>query len=197
MEILHITYEVNRIEVGGAFHHLGIFLVLGIDLGALENLGRCAAVRVIGNERAAAGLAFVTDHTAHTQRTVEFFVDIHSQIGIVHGVNGAVGDSELEVHESHHVLQFSASVLAGGEFIEIMLYGIMQLHEVTAEHLLVVDGRFAARVGNHIVYILDEHHCRINVVEVLDKSSVAAGTEHGLAVLAERCSVGVSGYGIG
>ena len=53
-------------------------------------------------------------------------------------------------------------------------------------------------VGYHVVYVLDENYVCVQVIEVLNESTVTARTEqNGTVIIAERTAVGISCNGIG
>ena len=74
----------------------------------------------------------------------------------------------------------------------------MEFDEVSGQHLLIVDGGAAHRVGYYIVDVLHEYYLRINVVEVADQGAVASGPEHHTSVgIAEGCIVLICGNSVG
>ena len=124
-------------------------------------------------------------------------MQIHREVGIIHGIDTAIGDAEFEMQESYHILEMPAGVIAGSQLGQIFIYGVMQLHEIPSEHLFVFNCGISAGVGYYIIYILDEHYRRFHIIEVLYERTVTSRTEQQVAILHKRGIVGIGGYCIG
>ncbi len=86
--------EIHGIEVGGPAED---FLVIGVGvvyLGGFENLRADRAVLIMDEEGASARFSAVADHSADTQRAVEFRENICCFSGGVHVIGPVVGDAE-------------------------------------------------------------------------------------------------------
>ena len=86
--------EIHGIEVGGPAED---FLVIGVGvvyLGGFENLRADRAVLIMDEEGASARFSAVADHSADTQRAVEFRENICCFSGGVHVIGSVVGDAE-------------------------------------------------------------------------------------------------------
>ena len=166
-----------------AGHHI---LVVGADLRALENLERAAAVGVDGDIWASAGLPLVANHSADTQRAVELRAHEAHEVGAFQRVEALVVGRETVAHEFYGL---GCDILSGVDSGNEAGDSVVEKHHIAADNLFVSHRCVAVAVGNDVVDILDEDDCGINVVQILDKSAMAAGTEEKAVVLKERLVV--------
>ena len=83
------------------------------------------------------------------------------------------------------------------EHAQILESLLLQRNQDAGNHLLVSHGVGLQTVGHHIIYILDEHHVGIYLVQILYQRSMTAWTEEQRAILVVEWSVvGIGGDGV-
>ena len=196
--VLDVAHQVNGVEVGAALHHLDSCGVVGVDLGRLEDLGRCRAVGIIGQIGAAARFALVGHDATHADGPVELVPQPGGQGGIVHGVGRLVADAERLAGIAQHGLEVGGLDVVLVQGLEIFLQLALHRHEVAADDLLVAGAHAAQPQGHHVIDILDEHDVGIALVQVLEQGTMACRAEQQVA---RRVAVGrvvhVDGDGVG
>ena len=93
--ILQCTYQVNRIEVGTLFEHRFLCRIFQVDLRTFQDLRRDSAIRILCQERTATRFAYILHHTANTQRTEQFALDIENQFGIFQQLRIRILDTQV------------------------------------------------------------------------------------------------------
>ena len=175
--------------LGEHLHILGIVLV---DLTALENLQTHGAILVVGEERTATGFAHVLYDTAHAHRTVELLAQIYHKVGILQVLDISLAAAKVVLHEADNLLELLVIVGAGIQQTEILERFLLKSDEHTGDNLLIGDSLALQTVGHYIVNILDEDDIGVNLIEILNKSTMTTGTEEQRSVgIAERSVVGI------
>ena len=172
--------------------HLHVFLVVGGYLRALEYLQAHGAVLVVGEEGPAAGLAHILHYAADAHGAVQLAAQV---VGIDSLPLGTAAQAAL--HEVGHLLY----LLVGGSFVQLLEVSkglLLQGDQHAGDNLLPLHRLRLQTIGHHIVYVLDENHVGVYLVEVLYECSVTAGAEEQRAVgLTEGGVVGIGSHRVG
>ena len=89
------------------------------------------------------------------------------------------------------------SVLACIEQTDVFECLLLEGNQHTSNNLLEAHGGVFQTVGHYIIDILDENHISIDIVEVLNQSTMTTRTEqNSTVVVAERFVIDGSCYGI-
>ena len=184
--------------MGGALHDSHGCRVFGINLHTFKNLGLECAVLTLRDVGTAAGFAFVLDHTADTQRTVQLGPDINSQLAVLEQLGVGILDAERSLEEIEHLDELFVGIVSGLQLLEIGENLLLHGNEHAAENLFVLDRDRFEFVGHHVVDVFHKDNVGILFVEVLNERSVTARTEHKLSVvITERSIVEIGGQGVG
>ena len=151
--------------------HLHISLIVGVDLRTLEDLQADGTILVVGEERASTRLTDILHHATYTHRTVELTTEI---VGI-HLVTLGIC-AEALAHELGNLLQLGF-ISTGIECAQVFESLLLQRDEYAGDDLFPLYGLGLQAIGHHIVDILDEDDIGIDLVEILDESTMTAGAE--------------------
>lgn len=190
--------EVNRVEVSAFLEHLDVVGVLLVNLAAFKDLEREGAVAVIDEERTSARFTDVLDHTADTDRTVQFRLHVDDEVGVFEILDLWVTDAKVVAHETDDAFELGVCVFAAFEQFHVFEGLLLHRDENAGDELLIGDGIVFQTVGHDVVDILDEDDISVEVVQVLNQSAMATGPEEdGTVGSAEWLIVSRSGYGVG
>ena len=196
--VLCSANEVNGIEVGAVLEHGYILGIISIYLARLQNLKAHGSVSIIAYERTATRLAHILYDSAYAHRTVELFLKIDYEFGILQILDVMLAAVEVLLYEANHLLYLGVGVRTRLKYAQIFECLLLGVNEDTSQHLLIQYGIGLDTVGHYVVDVLDEHYVGIDVVEVLDESTMTAWTEQQSAVfVAERSVVGIGCDGVG
>ena len=117
--VFYCTDQVDRIEMGSLGKHFLVGLIALVNLAAFENLQTHRTVLIVGKEGAAARLADILHHTAHTHRSVELGTEILSQLIVSVAGNLIIKTAEIVLQEIGHLHQLLMAAVAFFKFLQI------------------------------------------------------------------------------
>ena len=186
--------EINRIEMRALREHLHILGIVLVNLAALEDLQRDAAIGIVSEERTASRFADILHNTANANRSVQLVPQEEMQVGILQILQARHIAAKRMTDKANHLGTFCLTVFTIVEKAQVGKHLLLHLNQNTCDNLLPEDGIGFQSVGHHIVDVLDEDDVAIEVVEILDESAVSAWTEEQLAISSsERRIVHIDG----
>ena len=193
--VAQAAHEIHGVEMRRVGHRFHCALVLLVDLDTFQDLEGGGAILPGNDVRTAAGLAFVADHAANADRTVQLRAEQFHTLGLAACQRQL--DTEFLVQE---ILDFVAD-LNGRiliQFPEVTEDAVAHLQGLAHQDLLVTGGRPEKLLMGDIVDVLDGHEFFIDLVQVVDEGAVAGRTEQeGVVIGTERLVLRIDGDGVG
>ena len=171
--------------------------IFQIDLRTLQYLRRERTVGIIHQERSSAGFSHILHHTAYTQRTTQFFQQIHNQLGIFHFLYIGVAGKELLLQEKYDFPYIVHRVFSAFKHGNISIDLFFKRNKYSAYDFFETHGIGFYAIGYDIIDIFNKNHIGIYVIEVLDKGAMSSGTEKQLTFVSERLILHIGRNGIG
>ena len=95
--------QIHGVEVRSLLEHALLLGVVHVDLRTFENLQRDGAIGVVGQERAATGLADIAHHAADAHRAVELTPQVNSQLRVLQEFRLGVLAEQFFLYELQHL----------------------------------------------------------------------------------------------